>query len=39
LGLDQFDLLVETISEPYATMLNTAVFTGLWVSELAQLSQ
>ena len=30
----QFDALLQLISEPYATMLYTAVWTGLRVSEL-----
>jgi len=33
----QFDLLIETIPEPYATMVYVAVFTGLRVSELCGL--
>lgn len=37
LWIDQFNALVETISEPYATMVYIAVFTGLRVSELAGL--
>lgn len=33
----QFDVLVELIAEPYASMVYVAVFTGLRVSELAGL--
>lgn len=33
----QFNLLVELIAEPYATMVYTAVYTGLRVSELIAL--
>lgn len=33
----QFALLLETLSEPYATMIYVAAFTGLRVSELAGL--
>ena len=32
--LDQFNMLVELIAEPYATMVYVAVWTGLRVSEL-----
>lgn len=34
LRVKEFRLLVETLTEPYATMVYTAVFTGLRVSEL-----
>lgn len=34
---EQFDALVQRINEPYATMVYTAVFTGLRVSELVGL--
>lgn len=34
---EQFAVLVETIPEPYATMVYVAIFTGLRVSELAAL--
>jgi integrase len=33
----QFDLLVEMIPEPYASMVYVAIYTGLRVSELAGL--
>ena len=33
----QFDLLVELIPEPYASMVHVAIYTGLRVSELAGL--
>src|SRR5258708_19760984 len=33
----QFDLLVELIPEPYASMVYVAIYTGLRVSELAGL--
>jgi integrase len=38
LTLQQFDLLVELIPEPYASMVYVAIYTGLRVSELAGLS-
>jgi integrase len=34
---DEFDLLVQCVSEPYATMIYVAVYTGLRVSELVGL--
>ena len=37
LGIDQFFRLLKLITEPYATMVHTAMFTGLRVSELAAL--
>jgi integrase len=37
LRIEQFDFLLEAISEPYATMVYVAVFTALRVSELAGL--